>query len=522
MPRLARVLVLVLLAVLLAPAARADVLHLKDGRRIEGTVTLDTAEKVQIETRLGRLEFPRAEVERIEHGKSKAQEFDERWRAAVSADDFHALGTWAEEQRMQAETRRCMRKAVELDPQHPAANRWLGNVEHRGEWITPEERDRRMQAEHEAEMRARGLVLHEGRWVTPEEKQKLEQGLVLHEGRWISLAAAQRAKGLEEYEGDWIPRHEALALLDVAAAAAVAQQPFQRALNAQAILAGPVDQATLDEVARGILVGREWFDHGFEVEPGLGLFGGRLAEFYLFSRSSEPYLGTVAHFASLTDTLPEGWAEAARKVHGFVYWDPIPVSSARRWHRDERDLIGHCYHHWGHLLLNRLGYDGKLLPPWYDESFASLMEFQIHRRNAVFCRTQLAVGSGTSARRGETFQFDPKDMREGRWREVLKAALEQNQVPSFDRLAQKQFGELSLIDVATGMAIIEWIAASGEKALPAWQAELRRSAPALPNRVIANVHERMAAHDRAFEAACGKGMVWRRADREWRGWFLAR
>lgn len=520
--RLSSLLALALSLALVAPGARADVLVLKDGRRIEGRIVAESALKVKIETSLGALEFPRADVVSIEKGKTRQEEYEERRAAAKSADELHELGLWAEKKNMRREARACMQRAIELDPAHDGAHGWLGHVEYRGEWMMPEERERRMKVDREREMLEQGFVQYGDRWVTPEERAKLEQGLVLVGERWLSFPEAQRARGLEEFEGRWLPRAEALARLDAAAAAAAAERPFALVLNEEALLAGPVPAAVLEEAAAGIVRGRAWFDRLYGSAPGLGLFNGRLAELYLFGTDDAPYLDTIATFASWTATLPEGWAEAVRRVHGFLYWDPFPLSSARQWHRNEGDLVGHCYHHWGHLLLNRLGYDGKLLPPWYDESFAALMENEIHARNAVFCRASTEAGEGTSAR-SVAFSFDPALLREGRWREVLRGALEAKRVPAFDRLAQKEFSELDLLDVATGMGVYSWLAslpptAAGPTALAAFHGELRAAAPELPQRVLDNAGERQAAYDRAFRAAAGIG--WREADRVWRSWFL--
>ncbi len=517
-----RLLWSLLFAALFVCSAAADVLTLRDGRRIEGRITLESAALVRIRTSLGELEFPRSEVATIEHVKPKGEQFRERWESARSAEEFFELGEWCEARRMRKETRKCMRKVVELDPRHAAAQRWLGKVEYQGEWVTPEERDRRMKADREAQMRARGLVRFEDRWVTTEEKLRLERGEVLHEGRWMPFAEAQRARGLEEFEGAWLPRPQALARRGAARVALAAGQAFVSVENAQALLAGPVPRALLEHTSRGLLLGRAWFDEAFDAEPGLKIFGGRLAEFYLFTDSSEPFVASVPHFATLTDRVPENWAASAARVHGFWLPHPFPISSARRWHRGEDGLIGHCYHHWGHLLLNRLAYDGKLLPPWYDEGFASLMEFRTHGRNAVFCRSSLVVESGTSAASSIAFHFDPKEIREGRWRELVLEALDQGHALSIDRIAGKQFSQLSLIDVAVSMAIIEWLEQLGPEALAAFHATLHAAAPDAPARVIERVSERHARYDAAFAAAAGKGFDFRRADREWRAWFRAR
>lgn len=506
----------VVLVLGLAGAAFADVLVMKDGRRIEGVVLVETATKVKIQTGLGVLEFERAEIESIERKKTKRQEFDERFTAAKTAEDLHELGLWAEGKRLRSQAKKAMKRAIVLDPEHIGARTWLGFVRYKDEWVTPLERDERMAADEVAEMAARGFVRYGERWVTPEELAKLEAGLVFHEGRWMSFVEAQRAKGLALFEERWIRRSEAEARGELMRVSDIAEVEFGVHICEHAILGGNVSGATLETVAKGLSKGRKWFDGVFGLSAGLALFDGHLPEFYLYGSDDAPYLATLEHFATRSDTLPSGWAKALRGTHGFLWWDPWPVSCARRWHRGDKDLHGHCYHHWGHMLLNRVGYDGRLLPPWYDEGFAAVMENRLHRLNAVFCRSKATLGRGTAAK-GATWSFDPMELRAGRWREILGKALDEGAVRDFDRLARKEFGELDLIDVVVSMGIIEWMVAKGD--IVEFHKVIRETAPKAPLRVIEAVGERRSIYDRAFRA--GVKMDMRAADKAWRAWFVS-
>ncbi len=204
-----------------------------------------------------------------------------------------------------------------------------------------------------------------------------------------------------------------------------------------------------------------------------------------------------------------------------MWWDPYCVSSARLWNRPEDDIAGHCYHHSGHLLLNRLGYDGRLLSPWYDEGFAAVMEYHTHDRNAVFCIAHAApvvTGGGTAEKKIE-FQFETMEFRGGSWKKKLLEALENNEVPTFDELSKKEYGELTRIDIATSMAILEWLLTT-DGAMARFHAVLRETAPLPPLRVILNGNDRRAVYDRAFGAAVQLSM--RGADQAWREWFRNR
>jgi len=527
-PRGARGAALCALALVLAALpSEADVVVLKDGRRIEGTLVRDDS-KVVVRTGLGELEFERSAVKEILRGKTPREEFAAREAAARTADDFAALGDWARERDLPSLAKKAWRRAIELEPDHAVARASLGFVKYGGEWLTVEQRDARVKQEEEAAHRAKGLVQHEGRWVTPEDKQRLEQGLVQVDGAWVTADEAKRLAGYELYAGAWVPRSEAVARGHAATASERAQAPLQVVLTADALVAGPFEEAYLTSIGQTLLAGRAWFDRAYTVEPGLALYGGALAEFYVWQRDERPYVETVDLFASWTPTVSQAWADAVRRVHGLFWFDPFPLSSARIAHRSEADLTGHCLHHLGHLAAGRLGYDGRLLPPWYDEAVAALCEFRVTKRNAVFCqaRGEVVAERGTVAQ-GKTvsrMDFDPARIRSGQWEEVLLQALEAEAVPPLQVIAGKEFSELELVDIAAGMGILSWLEGrtdpSGGSALAAFHGALRQKAPPVPLRVIENAHQRSAAYDAAFHAAAG--MFARDADQEWRRWLKSR
>jgi len=499
-------------------------LLLKHGRRFEGTVKQQTQEKIVFVTRFGELTFPMSQVSSLERGRTTGQEFDERWKGCKTANEFHALGLWAEKQKLKPSARRAMKRAREIDAGHKGASTWLGLVKYKGQWMKPESRAALLVLAEEVEMRKRGLVRHGSEWVTLEEKSKLDAGLVYFEGHWLNPEEFKRAQGLELFDGKWVPTGVGSAVGHVQAVLSRAGVTGQVVHGTNAAVGGPFPRSFLQGITEGLDRGRTWFDGQFQTEEGVLLLGGQLAEFYVWDRNSKPYLETVDELVALTDTVPEGWAEAVKKTHGFLFWHPLCISSARVLGRPKDDLAGHSFHHWGHILLNRKGYDGRLLPPWLDEGFASLAEFHIHGRNAVFCIASPAtvITDGPTSARKVEHVFDSKKFRRGAWRETLAHALALESavggVPSFDKLAQKHFGQLTLIDIATSMGILSWLEDRGEGALERFHAALRKSAPAAPLRVMLKGADRQARYDEAFRAAVDLG--WRAADKEWRAWFL--
>ncbi|MEO6709950.1 MAG: hypothetical protein ABI054_08345 [Planctomycetota bacterium] len=517
--RTLRTLVGLALGLLLPALAKADIFVMKDGRRIEGTLVKEEQGVVTVKLATGELKLARSDIAQVVPGKTPTQQFDERMQNAKTAEDFFQAGEFALSKRLKREAQQAWQKAVEIDPDHAEARLALGFVLYKGSWLTPAEREARIQSDEIAEMSARGLVRYKDQWVSPADKEKLEQGLVLIDGQWISFADSQRKQGLEEFEGAWFTRPVTLARRDLAAVQPLAGVNLEFALSQDALVAGSIPKASLESIAQKMTVSRGWFDTAWNSPGGLALFGGRLAEIYAFGRDSLPYTNTVAHFASLTRTVPPGWAESVAKSHGFFWVDPYPLSSARQWNRGEADLVGHCLHHWGHLLVDRLGYDGRLLPAWYEEAVACHSELRGNARIAVFCRGSLSMAQGTSAGAVQV-SFSPQAFREGNWREYLKAAFEQKAVPSFDKLSKMEFANLEMVDIATGMAVVEWLQTQKDgQGLRAFHDAVRKGAPRPPERVILDDQARQAVYEGAFRAAAGMGL--READQAWRKWFLA-
>ena len=520
----------ILLLLALASSLWADVILLTDGRRLEGTLVKESSKEVVFKTAFATLTFKPSEVSRIERGKTPRQEFEERYAAAKSAEEFYRLGLWAEKRKLGSLARRAMRHANKLDPTHEGAGRWLELVEFDGRWVSRKEYER-LSAEKEAiEMRKRGLVRHGERWVTLEEKEKLDAGLVYFEGKWITPAEKNAAQGLVEVGGELVSAAAVSAREDAERVLAKGGSRGEIVSGPDHVVAGPFPAAFLEEISAGLMRGRALFDERFHPPAGIELLGGRCAEFYVFGRDAKPYLDTVDYLASLTESVPPGWADAVRGTHGFLYWDPYCCSSARLGGRPQDHLAGHSYHHWGHLLLNRLGYDGRLLPPWFDEGFATWFELAVHDRSDVLCigkPTRILIqhpkGRTQAKRQPTEVVVDAKALHGGRWRETLEELLRKSpdSVPRFDALARTQFGELTVLDILVGSAITAWLdTGPGGRpgALAAFHASLRASAPKAPQRVFFDRGAFEKRYDAAFGAAVG--MDWRRADGAWRKWVL--
>lgn len=157
---------ILILAVLLAAtaAARADVVFLKHGAKLEGRIVERTESSVEINIGAGTMTLPMSTVDRIEEGRSSLDDYDDRVAALApeDRDGWLELARWASSVGLGEQSRQAYERVLTIDPENPEANRALGRIEFEGRWVT----------EDEANI-ARGLVRFEGQWVTPAEQEAI-------------------------------------------------------------------------------------------------------------------------------------------------------------------------------------------------------------------------------------------------------------------------------------------------------------------------------------------------------------
>jgi len=153
------------LAAVIWGAAWADVVYLRNGQKVEGKVLKDDW-VVRLQLPSGAVvEFPRADVEKVEYTLPPQEEFKERFKA-LSGDDaegFFRLGLWAKRHGMSKEAQICFERALKIEPDHTGARLQLGYVRVGSEWLQFEEAQKK-----------KGLVKYKGRWMTKEEAERLK------------------------------------------------------------------------------------------------------------------------------------------------------------------------------------------------------------------------------------------------------------------------------------------------------------------------------------------------------------
>ncbi len=151
----------------LAASAAADVLTLKDGRTFSGRVA-EQGSKYTVVDRDRKFVIKKSEVARHEKKRSFMDEYDDRL-AKLSADDTEAIyefGLWLAENAWPTRARRAFEQVLDLDEDHRGARRKLGYRLYEGEWVSPDELNRK-----------KGLVKFGGRWYTKHDLAEIEKEL---------------------------------------------------------------------------------------------------------------------------------------------------------------------------------------------------------------------------------------------------------------------------------------------------------------------------------------------------------
>ena len=144
--------------------AFADVVHLKNGNRVEGDVSEGSEPgKIRVVVDEGfSSEFSKDDVERIERKKSPAAVFDERLNALPPGDldAHHGLAVWARRHQLRSRIKKLYQRVLRVDPNQPVARRELGYAVYRNRWVL------------ERTLKTKGLVRFDDEWVSPSERDR--------------------------------------------------------------------------------------------------------------------------------------------------------------------------------------------------------------------------------------------------------------------------------------------------------------------------------------------------------------
>lgn len=201
---------LVAVSLLFVRTASGDTLVFKDGRQMDGVVTV-SGDKVELRVAEGTFFFKRDLVAHIRQSVTPLQEYERR-RAALKAGDAHGhwqLGQFCEANGLKAQAAQEFRAVISAHPEHAEARERLGyrRVGHR--WMTEDE-----------QMQAKGMVRVGGTWMTKSDAaDHAERQRDLARIRWeaqqskarIEAASQEADKNVSDLRNKWAAEEAASA-----------------------------------------------------------------------------------------------------------------------------------------------------------------------------------------------------------------------------------------------------------------------------------------------------------------------
>ena len=190
----------------------ADIIHFKDGRKIEGVIVSEDAKKVKLKTKYGTKEFLLSEIDKIEKKKTRDQEYKERL-ASLNKEDIDSvfeLVAWCKANKLDSKAKVHLKEIIKLDPNNAKARSELGYQRFEGKWYTPRELKAIKAKQDREEKLAQGLVEYKGQWLPAEDVEKIKEGYIKYKGKWVTPLEKERLEqNLVLYEGQWVPAEDA-------------------------------------------------------------------------------------------------------------------------------------------------------------------------------------------------------------------------------------------------------------------------------------------------------------------------
>jgi len=437
----------------------ADVLHLKDGGKLEGEILREEGGKIILKTRFGVVPVERSRVARIEKKLTVLQDYGQRRKALApdDADGHYELALFCKKHGMIKEEKALYPQVLEIDDQHPGANRVVGNVEHDGTWMTPAARDRLMNAADDEAKRAQGLVPYEGRWVTPEEKENLEKGLVRHNGKWMTPEAKKREEGFVPYKGGWIKKEELERRIFKDLYGVALEIDVNVAITPHFVAAGPFEQTELEEICDAAEQAYDQFRTIFGIDPAENLFGGRPRCHIVYTKRALDYSKFVDYMLEkYPEDVPEDRADLMKSQNGFYHVYPACYIAGCQFPNTFDQVKASVIHKASHILLMRYRYRAGFFPWWLIEGLGTYQEISALGHCDTFCISEVGYSANDA---------DPKNKWIGlsRWKDVAKKAVAGMADKPLLKLTKTPLNALGFRDLAKCWSICEWLVGSHPK-----------------------------------------------------------
>jgi len=184
--------IMLLACIAVLRASTADVVHLKNGNKIEGEIITETDDDVKLKTTIGSITLKKEDIDRIEKGVTALRKYENTAKTLKDDDTLahYTLGIWCKEHGLPRQAKDEFLKVIAADPEHVEARRELGHVLQGGKWMTEDE-----------SMIAKGFVKHAGAWITREQADALAEKKEIAELKDKLCRAAKLLDGPNSKEG---------------------------------------------------------------------------------------------------------------------------------------------------------------------------------------------------------------------------------------------------------------------------------------------------------------------------------
>jgi len=483
---------LAFLLVLLTLPAAADTLYLKaNGKSVaKGVLVIEETDDkyIYLDKSLKQRSYSKSMIGRMTRERTDIHEYRERFAALKTGEDAVALALWAGKKRFRknviADT---YAKAVELDPDNAAAREALGHVQYKGEWMTPDERMKRIEGDEADAMRAKGLVRYKDQWVTPEDKDMLVQGLVKHEGKWMTPDQVKEAQGFIKFGGKWVKKDELelQKLLTPARRATGLGDRLQLHQTEHYAILGDLQPAQLEIMGKTMeKLLAEWQRVFPSARTNRDLLPGK-ARVYVFKKArpyqklckwvydqyekanarSKEQLKLEKARMKLRQRETSFWevqferVNEAGKEYGGTTTEEV-MSAHVQMPDPFEGLKAHCVHFGANILATR--HDGVRFPTWWlNESLAYYFEIKVTGSAQTFSLSVGGGGMGYSANNPVMEGEKNPWLDSANWQAKLLTMVRTGNDPKLDRIKGKDLfdnkNRLSAQDLAKGWSVVTFL-----------------------------------------------------------------
>jgi len=489
------------LAGLSAPApASAHEVVLKDGTRLEGKVLRKDEKVVVIKTTFdGTQTVARSAVASInENVPPLREQLAYRASTAKTTEERWDLYGWAKKRGFAKELHYILEAIVDLSPDDKKAHKLMGHKKVAGKWMTPAQEKAWLAEQFAAAQRAKGLVEYEGGWVTPEERDAREKGLRKDGDDWVTEEEWHTRRGEKFVGGAWIKvgLKEGKALSARVARESRVKVAYHWSPHFDAIseISPELTQRVLDASEKAYAVVRRTlkptgddYPEGVEERIKLALMK-KLPGYVRFSKWFDK--------AYDADSLLPGFVKFRTRQHAWWWVQDTRWTANYQFPNTDKTFVSNVVHNVGLIALTRYKANYAFPSVWLREGFSYYVEMASLGYSLSF-----SLGRGGSAGAGET---GPVWADSAKWRQALKQVVAEGQDPPLRRMGKMTVDQFRYQELVKAWSVVEF--------LVRWD-------PVRFKRFIDLSKERKKSEQDALKEAFG--VNYRQCDAKWRAYVTA-